>query len=116
MQIIRFTFALSSLVALLAHAAPISVSIFESLTSYFINNGDQVIDGSDSFEARDGDVDLSRRARLIPVGPGVRHPEDGELYNLLVPAYIEFPLTSLYARSWRCTFPSYAAWSLCSDT
>jgi len=60
MQIIKFAFALSSLVALLAHAAPISV-----------------LDGSDlnSFEARDEDVDLYRRV-LIPVGPGIRHPGD----------------------------------------
>jgi len=64
MQIIWFTFALSGLLALLAQAAPISV-----------------FDGSDSFEARDEDVELWGRARgrsnsLIPVGPGIRHPAD----------------------------------------
>ena len=48
-----------------------------------------MLDGSDSFEARDEDVELWERARLTPVGPGVRHPEDGELHNLF--AYIEFP-------------------------
>jgi len=62
MQIIKFTFVLSGIVALLAQAAPISI-----------------LDGSDSFEARDGDVELLPRARrqtLMPVGPGVRHPAD----------------------------------------
>ena len=59
-----------------------------------------MVDGSDDFEARDEDVELWRRVRfrgggdgLIPVGPGVRHPEDGELHNLS--AYIEFPDVTL---------------------
>ena len=75
-----------------------------------------MLDGSDSFEARDGDVDLWRRARtrLVPVGPGVRHPSDGELHNLS--PYLKFPLTSLYAHSWGCTLPSSTAWYLCWDT
>jgi len=75
MQIIRFTFALSSLVALLAQAAPISV-----------------LDGSDSFEARDGDIDLWRRDPSISVGPGVRHPGDaaGADFHPLPPGtYVE---------------------------
>jgi len=77
MQIIKFTFVLSSLVALLAHAAPVSV-----------------LDGSDPFEARDRDVDLLPRARLrhIPVGPGVRHPADagGARFHPLPPnTYVE---------------------------
>jgi len=75
MQIIRFTFALSSLVALLAHAAPISV-----------------LDGSDSLEARDGDIDLWRRDPMFSVGPGVRHPGDaaGADFHPLPPGtYIE---------------------------
>jgi hypothetical protein len=59
MQIIRFAFAISSLVTLFTHAAPISV-----------------LDGSDSLEARDGDTDLWRRSPSVPVGPGVRHPSD----------------------------------------
>jgi len=61
MQIIRFTFALSSLVALLVHAAPTPTL---------------VLDSSDSFEAREGDIDTDLWQRtLVPVGPGVKHRE-----------------------------------------
>ena len=51
---------------------------------HFIYNGDQVPDGSDSFEARDGDIDLWQRTPLTPGGPAIYEfqEREGEICNL----------------------------------